>query len=454
MKKVFGAATAAAVAVALTLVAGIAPAHAEQPLDLMDNWTFMWDDQVEQFACANVVFIGARGSGEPQYSDEGYGKKIIDVRNGLRETLSPTVRVRQVAIGFPALDTKFITSDPQGYYLSMLDGAQRIAQVMADSLNRCPDEKIVLAGYSQGAGAAHAALREWDYPSKISSVILVANPGRDEAMRMGTPYGAPKRASGLTGVFGLQMGTIPQAIRDQTIEYCKSYDPVCDLGARLESSVNPVGIGLRIARDMAIHSSYSSASMLQAGDIAAYKLSKKTPPTPVVTGDGYVGSTMTANTSSWNKGGGAMTYQWYRAGNPITGATARTYKLTWEDAVRHISVRVNAPNAPYAIDTGYSAPIWPRNPLPVIYGTPAVGQTLTAKIGTWSNGDMYAIYEWICRREEGPRDRETISSGTAKSLKLTAAQAGCKISVALRVGPSNYEWEMYRESSRTPAVIG
>lgn len=75
---------------------------------------------------------------------------------------------------------------------------------------------------------------------------------------------------------------------------------------------------------------------------ASYKLkgySKS--PRPKIVGTLRVGSTLTANVGVWSPKP-SFTYQWYRSGKKITGATASTYTLVGKDQGKKIRVRVLA----------------------------------------------------------------------------------------------------------------
>lgn len=61
---------------------------------------------------------------------------------------------------------------------------------------------------------------------------------------------------------------------------------------------------------------------------------------------------------------------------------------------------------------------------PVVTGTPAVGQTVTAGTPTWSVPQVVTSYQWL-------RDGATIGGATAASYKVTAADAGRTLSVRL-----------------------
>ncbi|MFK0007943.1 glycoside hydrolase family 16 protein [Paenarthrobacter sp. NPDC090520] len=79
-----------------------------------------------------------------------------------------------------------------------------------------------------------------------------------------------------------------------------------------------------------------------------------TAPTPTISGTLTVGSTLTANTGTWTTGT-TLTYQWYRSGVAITGATAKTYTLVAADQADTMMVRVTGSKAGCTTVAKYSA---------------------------------------------------------------------------------------------------
>ena len=67
-----------------------------------------------------------------------------------------------------------------------------------------------------------------------------------------------------------------------------------------------------------------------------------------------MGSTLTANPGTWTSGT-TLSYQWYRSGVAITGATAKTYKLVSADQADTMSVRVTGTKAGYTTVAKFSA---------------------------------------------------------------------------------------------------
>ncbi|KQZ22531.1 cutinase family protein [Microbacterium sp. Root553] len=150
-------------------------------------------------------------------------------------------------------------------------------------------------------------------------------------------------------------------------------------------------------------------------------------PAPTVSGTLAVGSTLTAAPGVWAPSPTTLTYQWSRAGIPISGATAQTYGLTAADAGKQITVTVRASRSGNGTSTRTSAPaavpsIFTTAPVPTISGTAKVGSTLTAAAGAWAPAPASIGYQWL-------RAGSPIAGATASTYKLVAADAGAGITV-------------------------
>ncbi|NQX28342.1 hypothetical protein HQQ81_13430 [Microbacteriaceae bacterium VKM Ac-2854] len=160
-------------------------------------------------------------------------------------------------------------------------------------------------------------------------------------------------------------------------------------------------------------------------------------PTPTITGTTKVGSTLTANPGTWDAGT-TLAYQWKKnGGSYIVGATAKTYVLKASDAGATITVSVTATKPGYSPATKTSATTAKIangtlvGPVPTISGTAKVGQTLTAKPGTWTPAPVTLGYQWY-------RGSTPIPSATAASYKLVAADKGAAVTVRVTGSKTGY----------------
>lgn len=164
-------------------------------------------------------------------------------------------------------------------------------------------------------------------------------------------------------------------------------------------------------------------------------------PTPTVSGVAQVGKTLTAATGNWSPTPDSLSYQWKRGGAAIAGATARTYVAVAADTGKSITVTVTASRWNYpalqrtstAVTVVAATPLRPltASPTPTIAGTPTNGSTLTANSAAWGPAPVTLKYQW-------KRDGANISGATAKTYKLTSADAGKRISVALTGSRTDY----------------
>lgn len=151
-------------------------------------------------------------------------------------------------------------------------------------------------------------------------------------------------------------------------------------------------------------------------------------PIPAITGTGIVGQTLTAVAGAWSPAPTGITYQWFRGGVTIQGATGVTYRLVTADAGTNVTVETAARLAGYtATSTTSSAKAvatlpFTTAPAPTITGTATVGQTLSVAVGAWSPTPTRISFLWL-------RGGIAIPGATGLTYRLVAADAGLNISV-------------------------
>lgn len=177
----------------------------------------------------------------------------------------------------------------------------------------------------------------------------------------------------------------------------------------------------------------------------------KTAPTPTISGTTTVGQTLTAVPGTWSPTPTKLSYRWYRSGSAISGATAKTYKLTASDTGKKIAVAVTATRTGYATTRKTSAAktitgVFTTAPTPTVSGTLTVGQTLTAVPGTWSPTPTALAYRWY-------RNNSALSGATAKTYTLTEADAGQEIRVKVTASRSGYATASKTSVAKTVAAL-
>lgn len=169
--------------------------------------------------CPDVEVIFARGTGEPP----GLGRVGDAFVTSLADQIAPR-SVGAYAVNYAANRT----------FLGIGDGAKDAAGRVQYMRDACPDTKMVLGGFSQGAavvdaagaapvGIALAPPMAPDLADRIAAVAVFGNPSN----RLGGPITA------LSPLFGYK-----------AIDLCNGADPICSVG-----------------RDVSAHSLYVQSGM-------------------------------------------------------------------------------------------------------------------------------------------------------------------------------------------------
>jgi hypothetical protein len=187
-----------------------------------------------------------------------------------------------------------------------------------------------------------------------------------------------------------------------------------------------------------------------SGESSAVLTGVLSAPTPTVSGTAKVGYKLTAVPGTWGPAPVTLSYQWYRSGVAVTGATTSTFVLTSADLAKTMVVRVTGRKTGYAAAAKSSAatPSVVAGTLttatPTVSGTKRVGYTLTATPGTWGPAPVTLSYQWY-------RSGVVISGATASSYKLTSTDLGKGMSVRVTGRKSGYTTAA-KDSARTTAV--
>ena len=140
---------------------------------------------------------------------------------------------------------------------SVDDGTDAAAEQFEAFTEQCPNTKVVLAGYSQGAMVIHRNLYDLADDPHVAAALLIADGDRlpvDTAINMGSTAAAPGPGKGVAQEHSFLASTdtsmLPPEIGARTISVCDVGDPVCDY----DPDTTEVS-----AADIAIHTSYAPA---------------------------------------------------------------------------------------------------------------------------------------------------------------------------------------------------
>jgi cutinase len=178
--------------------------------------------------CSDVEVVFARGTDEPP-GVGSVGQAFVD---SLRSKV-PGRSVGVYAVNYPA------THD---FVRSSLAGAGDAGAHVQSMVGSCPGTRMVLGGYSQGAGVIDMttdALPPQVAP-RVAAVAVFGNPESSFSRMLG----------------GGQLPTISQLYRPKTIDLCVPNDPICSEGK------NPAAHGLYVQSGMTSQAAAFAASRL------------------------------------------------------------------------------------------------------------------------------------------------------------------------------------------------
>lgn len=153
-------------------------------------------------SCSAVDVVVARGTDEPGT----LGAEVGDPLFAALQRLAP-ITLSAYRVNYPA------TLDEPA---SVEQGSTDLVRHVTRQAARCPQERFVLVGYSQGAYVVDSVLGAalplglptmpaW-ISVRVASVLLFGNPMRDIGVAVGSSY------------------------RDRTADFCINGDPICQLG--------------------------------------------------------------------------------------------------------------------------------------------------------------------------------------------------------------------------------
>lgn len=235
--------------------------------------------------CPDVMFIGARGSGERlSKANHGLGAPLYemarqlekDVRNygeqmGMLGVVYSADSVGELIPSVPEA-AAYAAATPGGalalyytrhlkpYTASVNDGVKLTIEAVHAVLSNCPEAELVLAGYSQGAMAVHQAERKLEHAGDeealdaIGGTLLLGDGDRTSATDAKLIGGASRLTAGIrVALHGIAR---PQDVEEPetTVEICAVNDIVCDFSP--SSIVHGLLGAIKVGTE--VHTSYLS----------------------------------------------------------------------------------------------------------------------------------------------------------------------------------------------------
>lgn len=143
---------------------------------------------------------------------------------------------------------------------------------------------------------------------------------------------------------------------------------------------------------------------------------------PAIVGEAKVGAAVKASVGAWSPTPSSYAYQWLVDGNPVSGATAKTFTPTSSLLSRQLTVSVTGSRSGFPTVTATSAPVavgpgaLAVTARPVLTGSPRVGSRLSTTTGSWSRKDATFAYQWFSGTT--PINGATASSYVARSVDV------------------------------------
>lgn len=210
--------------------------------------------------CPDYHWIGAAGSGQRTGTDltayAGMGKVVYQSYQELSSDLAQSGKTTTAeAVEYPAVDVPVDGSIRGwlGFLDSVGNGADSTAKQFASYTEQCPNTKVVLAGYSQGAMVIHRNLYNLANDPHVVAALLIADGDRlpvDTTVNMGTAARVSGAGKGLAQEHDILARTntspLPKSIGSRTISVCDVGDPVCDYDPDT-SSLSPAALAVHTA---------------------------------------------------------------------------------------------------------------------------------------------------------------------------------------------------------------
>jgi hypothetical protein len=235
--------------------------------------------------CKQVLFLGARGSGELGPGNYGFNSKKVkgdpygfggpvnSAYAELKGDFGNTISVQPVSVSYQANSVSLLVKNHNLYFADLSQGVTSAMSYLKTQAKKCPSQEIILAGYSQGAMVQHRVLHDLintkadkDILERVDAAILIADGDQvanDNEVQFGT---ASKAASGIghwyPSVSRTSGAKFPKAYSSIALRVCDTNDPVCDASSK---DLDPLNV--------AVHLSYANSEpVLDAADVAAARL--------------------------------------------------------------------------------------------------------------------------------------------------------------------------------------
>ncbi len=231
--------------------------------------------------CADYHWIGAAGSGQRDgaglTANGGMGDVVYQSYQQLSSQLAANGQtIDAEAVQYPAAPVPL--EGGLGGWLDFLgsvgDGTDATAKQFEAFTAKCPNTKVILAGYSQGAMVIHRNLYDLADNPQVAAALLIADGDRlpqDTTVNMGSAAYVPGTGKGVAQEHSFLASTdtsmLPPAIGARTVSVCDLGDPVCDYDPEADpdtDTISPAAIAIHTAYAPAVSGAHAWGAPLYA----------------------------------------------------------------------------------------------------------------------------------------------------------------------------------------------
>jgi len=191
----------------------------------------------------------------------------------------PGLSITQKSLTYPALQAELLVTDPTTYFIGLERGVANAKRFLMRQAAACPDQRFVLAGYSQGAMVMHRVLQDLSAAKdagsarvlrRIDGSALLADGDRmskDHVTAIGSAAGGRGISYALPKDAKVRGTLLPPRLAGRVFSVCEQADVVCDYHSLLQSNASGVN-----GTSVHVTSYTGSPDVLRAADAIAARL--------------------------------------------------------------------------------------------------------------------------------------------------------------------------------------
>lgn len=262
--------------------------------------------------CYDVLTLGVAGSGEKGTIGKPVGVISDALAGDLVSSEGDAYRSHRSAYLFYPAEAVPIVGDInvsfEEYIGSIDEGISQLTTFLESRIDQCPNEKLVLAGYSQGALVISQVLSDYREngragevvpASRFAGIYLIANPANYSG-NGGERWGTAATSMGVTlggshkDLFAPRH-VIPEDLQDITVSLCDADDIVCAIGDTVDEAGVRLILGqgwkaaglalVDLVRGYYVHTTYDTvraSTLSEMAGLAAHRLLGMAVPTDSV----------------------------------------------------------------------------------------------------------------------------------------------------------------------------